>query len=413
MELVSPSDQHASNWWAHLDFEHRWRAARLFGALHTFGLDNKPLKKASANAIQDLRILMDKGAAIIIGGEIAFHDLLRKIRISSAPATGAQLMRDAFPALLTRIRRQLPQSAQEVILGWIRTFLLKQSGSVGAISWKASRVTLGATACAKRLHIRPERVLTILSSHGVEAAARVTRTGRTMIAVAPSVIDSIQSKPNRKLSYRAASTIYGLSDARIRSLIKSNLIKGNSRHVDAQSIADLLGSIAQPTFNEKSDANLIPLDELLRTGIPLAHTATFFTALRAGKIRNNGPHIHAREIRASRLDTKAVLAACSISELISIPQASERLKLKQEVLYHLVDKGLIKVISAKVGRRSARFVTELELTRFTTQIEPLSVAASRSNISKQGALHWAISCNLEIISGPNIDGGRQYFLRKN
>lgn len=412
--LISPSDQHSSSWWAHLNVEHRWRAARLLGALHTWGLNNKPLKKASANAIQHLQILIGTGAVIMLGGEMAFHDLLRKIRTAPSSATSAQLMRDAFPTLLIKIRRQLPHSTQEVIHGWVRTYLQKQSNNAGAISWKASRVTLSATECAKRLHIRPERVLELLSSHGVSVPLRVTSAGRTMLAVAPSVIESIQTNSTRKLSHGAASKIYGLSPARITSLIKDDLIKGNARQVDMQSIADLLGSIAQPPLEEKSDANLIPLDELLRTGVPLSRTAAFFTALRAGRIRNTGPHIYARQVLVCRLDTKAVLADCSnaISEFVSIPQAAERLKLKQEVLYHLVDKGLIKVISAQVGRRSARFVTELELARFTAQIEPLSVAASRSNISKQSALRWAISCKLEIISGPSIDGGRQYFLRK-
>ncbi|WP_130300996.1 MULTISPECIES: hypothetical protein [unclassified Duganella] len=414
MELISPSDQHSSSWWAHLNVEHRWRTARLLGALQNFGLNNKPLKKASANTIQHLRSPIGTGAAIMLGGEIAFHDLLRRIRMAPSSATSAQLMGDAFPALLTKIRRQLPHSAQEVILGWVRTYLQEQSKNAEAISWKASRVTLSATECAKRLHIRPERVLEILASHGVAPPARITGAGRTMLAVAPSVIEAIQSKSARKLPHAAASKIYGLSVKRLTCLIKMGLINGDARKVDRESIADLLRGAVQTPVKEPSGTNLIPLDSLLRTAVPLPHTAAFFTALLSRKISSAGTPYHSREILVCRLDTKAALAECSapVNELVSIPQAAERLKLKQEVLYHLVGRGLIKVISAQVGRRSARFVTELELARFTAQIEPLSVAASRSNISKQSALRWAISCKLEILSGPSIDGGRQYFLRK-
>lgn len=413
MRLISPSDQHSS-WWAHLNVEHRWRAARLLGALHTFGLNNKPLKKASANAIQHLRILIGTGAAIMLGGEIAFHDLLRRIRTTPSSATSVQLMRDAFPALLIKIRRQLPHSTQEVIYGWVRTYLQKQSNNAGAISWKASRVTLSATECAKRLHIRPERVLEMLSENGVAPPARVTSTGRTMLAVAPSVIEAIQNKSARKLSQAAASKIYGLSVARLTCLIKTGLINGDARKVDRESIADLLRGAVQTPEKEQLGNNLTALDSLLRTAVPLPHTGAFFTALLSGKISSAGTPNHAREILVCRLDTKAALAECSapVNELVSIPQAAERLKLKQEVLYHLVDRGLIKVISARVGRRAARFVTEAEIARFNAQIEPLSVAASRCGISKQSALRWALSCKLEIISGPSIDGGRQYFLRK-
>ncbi|MYM25486.1 hypothetical protein GTP46_22915 [Duganella sp. FT135W] len=413
--LISPSDQHASRWWAHLIVEHRWRVARLLGALHTFGLNNKPLKKASANAIRHLRILIGTGTAIMLGGEIAFHDLLRRIRREPSSATSAQLMRDAFPALLTKIRRQLPHSAQEVILGWVRTYLQEQSNNAEAISWKASRVTLSATECAKRLHIRPERVLEILSSHGVTPPARVTGAGRTMLAVAPSVIEAIQSKSAGMLPHAAASRIYGLSIARLTCLIKMGLINGDGRKVDRESIADLLRGAVQTPAKRPSGTDLIPLDSLLRTAVPLPHTAAFFTALLSGIISSAGIPNHAREILVCRLDTKAVLAECSapINELISIPQAAERLKLKQEVLYHLVDRGLVKVISTRIGRRAARYITEFEIARFTAQIEPLSIAASRNGVSKQSALRWATSCQLEIVSGPSIDGGRQYFVRKN
>jgi len=102
----------------------------------------------------------------------------------------------------------------------------------------------------------------------------------------------------------------------------------------------------------------------------------------------------------------------SVDGLVSIPHAAERLKLKQEVLYHLINRGLVQIIKARIGRRSARFLTEQEITKFTEQIEPLALAAARHGVSKQRAHHWAVAYGLEIISGPSVDGGRQYFLKK-
>src|SRR5471030_1190876 len=121
--LGTISQSPSLTWLAEFDVEQRWALARFLGALHIYGLQDKPLKKASTAAIQTTRNVMVAGATIVLGGEPAFHTLLSRARIAQQPCAGAQLFKEAFPALLSKIRRQLPPAQREVLVQWIRSFL--------------------------------------------------------------------------------------------------------------------------------------------------------------------------------------------------------------------------------------------------------------------------------------------------
>ncbi len=99
-----------------------------------------------------------------------------------------------------------------------------------------------------------------------------------------------------------------------------------------------------------------------------------------------------------------------VSEWLSVPDCATRLGIKQEVAYHLVRVGLLPTRQAMINRRMAQVVPTEALQRFERCYEPLSKAARRAGINWRHGLAWACSKNIKFASGPQIDGGRQYFV---
>ena len=408
-----------SSWWAALPLERRWKLVHFLGALHAYGLLGKPLKKASVASIGNTRDLITSGAANLLGGEQSFHELLCRIRIRPAAEISAQLLKEAFPTLLGKMRRQLPALERQTLFTWVRSFLLANSNSDVSISWKHSGATVSAAECARHLNVRAERLSNILSLHGIASKTRLTTAGRTMLTVAPKVVREIRERMSETVSRRSVSTTYGLSSSRQTVLMEAGLIRGIAHKVDAGSVAALIECIpfVQAKECRQNLPDLISLDQLLRTLVPLQLTEAFFRSLLNGEIRCERLTIycsHLRDLAVSRNDIQTLLDAVQKppNEFISIPDAASQLNLKQEVVYHLVNHGVIKVVPQRIGRRLARFVKLRELARFTEKIESLVSAASRHGISRQAALSWANETGKEIVSGPTVDGGRQYFIRK-
>ena len=104
-------------------------------------------------------------------------------------------------------------------------------------------------------------------------------------------------------------------------------------------------------------------------------------------------------------------ASAAPCEEVPIPQAAVLLGLKQEVMYHLVRVGLLQTSDQLVGRRKCRVISQHEIRRFSIEVSPLSRLASLNGIDFRSAQRWARERRLELVSGPGIDGGRQFFVR--
>ncbi|NOT65662.1 MAG: MerR family transcriptional regulator [Methylotenera sp.] len=92
---------------------------------------------------------------------------------------------------------------------------------------------------------------------------------------------------------------------------------------------------------------------------------------------------------------------------MSVDAAAERLGLKQQVVYHLVNVGLIGSFQTPhEGRR----INEAALTLFNTHYVALAALAKSQGTSPRALLN---TLKIKPITGPQVDGGRQYFyLRK-
>ena len=95
-------------------------------------------------------------------------------------------------------------------------------------------------------------------------------------------------------------------------------------------------------------------------------------------------------------------------EALSIPEASTILGIKQEVAYHLVNKEFIEVIDAG---RLGRFISKEALANFRRDYRFAHQLWNDRSISPRNLIRILKELGIEPVSGPTVDGGRQYLYR--
>lgn len=264
---------------------------------------------------------------------------------------------------------------------------------------------------------RNPAVTTMLKRTDTTVPVRRTRTGRRKFVVSSAELQGVKAVQRSQVQLKTAARHAGMSVGRIRALVNAGLITSAQGRIDLRSVDRLLGNIARSGAGDIAAFDeLICLSEALRLYVPLSGTAAFFTALvekATGLVSEPGKTPALRNIFIER--RKASCIARGLAETgspISIVEAARLLGVKQEVMYHLVNKGLLKTRAGKLGRRTARVVDVGDLRNFTEQFLPLIAAANDAGICARDAPSWARRQGIEIVTGPLVDGGRQYWIRR-
>lgn len=409
--------------WVMLTRDERLLLLRFVGALDVHGLTGKPLKRASRGSVDAERQLVEAGAAIVSGQERVIFALLDRIRTMSARSCAVQTMNEAFPRLTTLIAH-LPSRATR---GWINEHLTNYveyaRTAQNALTWRRNDARRPGSArdCGQQIRMRPADVATVCSQFGIEPSVRLTKTGRRILVLTNEDVEKVHQRMRDLVSHKTVATRTGISVKRQRQLLVAGLVKSVRGRIDASSVSRLLTRLSQAAStgtHTKSD-DWVSLYVALRFRVPVDQTTEFFAAILDGQIA----------IRVGGAETCSDSRADNIylpggqvdawrerlspgSARVTIPDGAKRLGIKEQVMYHLVNVGLIGVVSGRCSRRTVRLVELAELDRFRATYEPLALAARRDHVDFRGALAWAKRTGLTIVSGPSLDGGRQYFVLK-
>lgn len=406
--------------WSSLPVASRWRIAELLGALDRHGLAGKPLKRAAAARVEVEREHVTAGAGAMLGTSGSVVDLLARIRSVPRAARGAQLLGEAFPGLLPMLRKRLDDKERSWVMPHLRAFVHASLEDALPVVWRQR--TTGATSSAKAvgraLGVRPERVGSLLAAVGGETVGRVTSTGRKMLAIAPSTIERVRASLADSLSMTAASSRFGVSPVRLVELVRVGYVAGAGPGVTGSSIEALVSRIARGS-SRRGEVHFVEglsLTQAMRLFIPTTHTVAFVDSLLEGRIHVIAAGKHPTSFRDLYVDRGAAEAASSNERTFShdelpVPEVARELRLKQEVVYHLVREGLLPSVVGRCGRRTARVVARAALERFRAEVQPLVRVAADAGVGGRGTLEWAASAGLVLVSGPTVDGGRQYFVR--
>lgn len=395
----------------------RWNLARFLGALSMFGLDGKPLKKASRQSQNIERIVVTAGAPLMSNRCDCF-ELLSRLRAPRTEGQNVPLISEVFPQLLVMLRKHLNDAQRQWMLNLLDQYVEQTSGNEPMVAW--GRRNIKAPVDTDRHSRRPigsRTIANLLAQTGEVVPIRRTRTGRIRFVVNETDVQRLMEIQRSFVAPTTAARYIGMSVKRIEALAKAGLIDTNEKWVNTKSLDRLLDSIL--VASGQGDRPLddpISLAEALRLHVSIEASASFFRLLADGKIRLVIAHDQTPTLRTIYVDKGGAISASrtqSESEiLMSIVAAARRLGIKQEVMYHLVNAGLVRTQIARLRNRTTRAIDIDDLRDFTATFLPLAVFARSAGVSVRNAPDWAIQHGIEIVTGPSVDGGRQYWIRK-
>lgn len=284
-----------------------------------------------------------------------------------------------------------------------------------AMSGKAMRVQIKCSRETLRRLVETG----VLKGHVLHSPAgrRFVVANRTDVLDARRILDDL-------LTLRVASQQLGLSQKRMRILMGAGLIASKQR--GRAGVGRWF--IPQHEVNRLLELPVVRRDDLdadasWTLGHILRHRcrdhATFVGFMRAlleGKITSVGRASGMRGMSAflvSKADMElAVTDAVRLPEDGMTAQAvARRLAVKEEVAYQLIRCGLLKSYDYHVNGRAIRLVTESGLRDFQQNYIPLIDFARCRRTSPNAAFRWLSKHGFHAVTGPAVDGMRQYFYR--
>jgi len=414
-EVLTLVDEQTISSSASLSDGERWNVARYLGALSQYGLHGKPLKKASRRTEDVERLLVTAGASLIADSEACF-EMFDRLRVPQLGTNSVPLFSEAFPQLLAMLRKQLNETERSWMLDLLGAYVANSSRAGFPVLWE--RKGCAGQVCGEpygRPKVRNPGIARMLAQTGESAPVRRTRAGRRKFAIGDEHLLRLQTDRHSFATLKAAARYAGMSCRRVQALTKAGLITSRGGWIDTRSVDRLLRDIATACArNSTALENPVSLAEALRFHVSVEASASFFDGVMAGTVRllfNGDGRPTLRNMFAERSDVIAVVQNSVAPERsISIAEAASRLRVKQEVMYHLVNAGLLRTRTCTLGRRAARVVDDLR--EFDEQFMPLATIANAMGISARKAPEWAMRHGIEIVSGPKVDGGRQYWVRR-
>jgi len=379
------------------------------GAMSKYGPGGKPRKKASRRSMNDVVELVDRGVVLAAGWPASFDEALERHRVRPSDPRSVQLLNEAFPGLNKALH-----GIRDVV--WHRKVVAALSALIGRNAAIAGLLpTFAEIAGATGVRTGTLQRL-LLDSDPAGPASRVTSNGRLRRVVAEASISKAKELHADQICLKPAARILGLTSGRMRQLVAEKLLVERRKRLSKAAVHEFARTFSEAAVGiEGIRPGTVTLREGLRKWVGTAMTANFIRSLLRGDIALFGSgdqdtvgqmRVQAAEVLAWRERT------IRAEKVVSIPGAARTLGLKQEVVYQLVDRGLLKIVIDKVGGRNARAVTAIALREFSESFAPLVVLAQAESIAPKAAYAWAMERGLEVVSGPAVDGSRQYFVRR-
>ena len=386
------------------------------GAWIAHGATNKPLKKASCTGVAERVVLLERGADTIKRWPDTFEHALHAHRRPSPPGS-VQRLAEAWPGLAIQVSR-----LQDV--GW-RERVWTVVNHVVAASHQSPRPIVGRNpkltqrpktqkAVADALGIGIARLQTVITQVAPTTPARRSGGGRVRRVISPNVEATLGQSLNTWITVRECARLLGCGRGRVSALAEAGLLgaqAGRLKQETALHLRDrILGRVQVPVSGVLTQA----LEDVWRFHVPKAASGDFLTAVEDRSIRVYGPP-NSQDWRGIRVHTDDLVAWIDAQRpredhTLSLNEAARALNVKAQVAYELANRGLLRTITL---RGAGRHVLPEAVAEFAKRYVVLSELTRLHGVHSHSALAWARAQGYEVVTGPRIDGGRQYFVKRN
>ncbi|CAM8649820.1 hypothetical protein MCEMSEM18_00217 [Comamonadaceae bacterium] len=390
-------------------------ALRWLGAWFLHGPTGKPLKKASYKSLAQQQTLLTEGAVIAANWPHAFEKALRQHRQPSEPHEIQRLIQ-AWPGLPVQISRLADPSWQEEIWSAVNRFVEGSHQSTKPIIGRNRNLQRRARTrreIANTLGVGIARLKATIFEIAAQVPTRHSRAGRTRQVISMETEQVLKRALNEWISVRESALLLGCGRMRIAAMVKDSLLESRAGKLHRSSVNLIRDQLLAMAKTLPAETETHPLDHVWRYLVPKAMSKKFLEAIFDGRIRVcsvpgsqgwHGIHVHSEDIEAW-----TIAEISSSTRSLSLSEVAVALKIKEQVAYDLAKRGFLKTVNDDgTGRR----VTQETILKFSEQYFALSNLTRKKGVHSHDALDWALAQGLNVVTGPRIDGGRQYFIRQ-
>lgn len=385
---------------------------KWFGALSRYGLQDRPLRRASRQGAVEQQDLIERGAAIVQAWPKRFDELLSCL----AGERGAGgLLNAVWPGLMTKARAISDVKWRSAVLRAIEDHVAASRSSGSPVMGRNAPRYPSKREVAQRLGIGFERLNRLIGVDPV-AQTRPAQRGRYRHLVLADEEAQLREALQSGMSITAAGSELAMSIGRVRRLIDGGRLQPLGDGVSKASVAGFMRSLFNTAAAASSASATLTLTIALRYRVPVSLTGDFFSAVLAGEVRLTRRTGATRddELFVERTSLELWWAKCAgvgaTPSALTLSQVAQRLAVKDEVVSHLVRIGLLQAEVRPLGRRRCRVVTGAAWAAFESRYVTLAVLAQQAGIGSRGAVSWAKSQRLCLVTGPGVDGSRQYIV---
>lgn len=268
-----------------------------------------------------------------------------------------------------------------------------------------------------------KKLLTKLIKDGtVTGKVFKSASGRDFLAVSKEQMPSLNAQLEDLVNLRVASRLLGIGRERVRELIRAGiLVPLMGPHVGVTSawkirrkdLKALISKMCISSFSSAAD-NAISVSHILKyflRGEP--EFLSFVRALIEGELQavRSSQSLSMGKIELQRADFQEWLQQLRATgpEALTIYEAADFMHLKSQVVSELIGIGLLKSYTALQGRRKTWMILRNEIEAFQARYISLAQLAKERKISPRALLKQLLDSKILPITGPIIDGSRQYF----
>lgn len=326
-----------------------------------------------------------------------------------------------YSAIYTELEGAKFQFVKDAFEDWIRQewqgLLTKRHRRFDQHTQTLKRI-LSQTSIRKQTRI-PSRDLSMWVARGeLRGKIRKLPSGRTSVLIEANQEGKIAMLANRQDLQQASKSLQ-IPENRLRELLEANLIygqppvPGGSWRIHISEIQRMLSLIKNLPLVGGDQSVYLKLNSVLRYKLDARRSAaSFFAAILSGDINCRRVPVNEKKGFASILVCKDSLDNWLRLQMsgLTIPEFAKHLKIKQEVAYHLVR---TKVIQATDSGRLGVFVELSAIEAFVQMYAWARDIAKSLRTSPRSLVARLKSVGVDPVSGPSIDGSRQYlYLRR-
>lgn len=407
------------------------RLIRYLGQISLDPAIRRPGQVLGVQEIEKAIALVDGAAQVLADWPQGMYGLLSRLR---AMYPMSSHIGDAFGALYRVLYRKLSAPCFDFLRETFERYLHEHwFGLLGRRNRRLSGTTIGAhprkSAQAIAIEAGAGRTMVChLARQGlIEGLAVHHESGRTTWAIRKSEAKRVAEYVSDSITVVQASAMLGINRGRVRELIAAGLL--NARiHREYGSASTWLLSRSSVESLAQLGGDLQELEAQLSATVICVRQVLKYWQLNKGELP---ALLRAMEEKClhplGRISGLAGIAGLTLSaeevrrwlelhrsesqQWFSIDSAAKQLGVKQQVAYQLVKRGLLKASSVEFcdGRHRPVLVSRNSLARFRETHVALVEVARTHRTSPKRMLELL---NARPVTGPRIDGGRQYFFRR-